>query len=87
MKEKVNSTRKATWNLVDEVLQKMGWQKVRRTPKLLEFQRGKEKIITWEVTGTRKWKTELFLRNRLEQSTGVHDEYFARIFTMELAMH
>ena len=85
--QKAKMKRAITWYLVDETLQKMGWQRVKKTADKFEYQRGNEMIITWKVSGTKKWKAELFFRRKLKQATGAHDDYFAKIFTMELAMH
>ncbi len=63
----------------------MGWGLVKRERYRFVFKRGNEQIISFRTVGG-KWKSEYFVKNRLQDSTGVNNAEFTKLLTMELGV-
>ncbi|HLC39473.1 MAG TPA: hypothetical protein VJJ76_01175 [archaeon] len=73
-----------TWNEVNRMMEVRGWQLVTNERTKKEWKRGNEKVSVFK-TFEGRWKAEFFYGRRLQDSTGTHDEFFAKVMTVEFA--
>lgn len=74
-----------TWGKVEKVLAVVGWELVGRDRNRFVFHRGSEQIISFRTVGGMR-KSEYFVRNKLQDSTGVNNAEFTKLSTMELGV-
>lgn len=87
---KTNSRGKDTrpipnWVQIGEMLKYRGWSLTETEKHKITYQRGNEKIMAKKVLGN-KWKAEYFVNERLLDSTGIQNETFAKVLTMEMGV-
>lgn len=75
-----------TWDEIGKMLIYRGWLLTEREKNKIIYQRGKERIIAVRILGN-KWKSEYFIGTRLSDSTGVQNETYAKILTIELGVN
>lgn len=74
-----------SWQVIGNTLEPLGWFLEKKQKKIIVFERGRERIIAHSFM-PRKWKVDYFVGKRLLDSTGIHDEGFAKVMVMELGV-
>ena len=73
-----------SWDDVIKIMAIRGWDIVENRPTKKIWIRGNEKVNVFR-TFENRWKAEFFYGKKLEDSTGTHDEFFAKVMTIEFA--
>jgi hypothetical protein len=84
MRSNVSSVKKdLTWSQIDRILEIRGWFLVSRSANKRIYERLHERLVVFK-TPIGKWKADYIVNNRLTDSSGVFEEDFVKLMTVEM---